>query len=194
MKHRKRTALFISLPLLLLAVLGALPAHAAFGTPITTGNTLEEFSLTVPKIKSEREYLGVTRKDTFILSHIPSKLVMIEVFSTICSVCVKTAPTMNKLYKYIQNDSDLSGNLKMIGIGQGDTDKKIAVWRKQMRVPFPLFSDPERTAFRKFGSPGTPYTVLIDNTNGKVLLTHSGAIKNLEQFLGELKEFNEGPK
>ncbi|MEE9518228.1 MAG: TlpA disulfide reductase family protein, partial [Candidatus Adiutricales bacterium] len=147
--------------------------------------------LNFPKSKSDREYLGLKQEEPFTLSQIPSKLVLIEVFSTLCKVCFKTAPNVNKLFKFILRDSDLASNLKMIGVGVGDTDKKVAVWKTQMRVRFPLFSDPKRVAFKKFGGPGTPYTVLIDNRSGKVLFTHGGALNNVEEFLGELKEFNE---
>ena len=96
---------------------------------------------------------------------------------------------MNKLFKLIQSDPELDKDLKMMAIGQGDSAKKVAKWRKKFRVKFPLFPDQKRVVFRKFGTPGTPYTVLIDKS-GKVLYAHGGQIKDIEGFIGELKHFN----
>ena len=96
---------------------------------------------------------------------------------------------MNKLFKLIQNDPELKNDLKMMAIGQGDSAKKVGLWRKKFRVKFPLFPDKKRVVFKKFGTPGTPYTVLI-NKSGKVLYAHGGQIRNIEGFIGELKEFN----
>lgn len=191
MNRRKITLFFLSSLISVSLILAGHSAFGAFGNPITVGKILGEFKLKVPKSKSEREYLGLKLDETFTLSQIPSKLVLIEVFSTLCKVCFKTAPNVNKLFKFILRDPDLASNLKMIGVGVGDTDKKVAMWKTQMRVRFPLFSDPKRVAFKKFGGPGTPYTVLIDNRSGKVLFTHGGAINNVEKFLSELKELNE---
>lgn len=95
---------------------------------------------------------------------------------------------MNNLFRLIQNDQDLNNDLKMIGIGQGDSDKRVDGWRKKFRVKFPLFSDREKAVFKKFGSPGTPYTVLVD-PNGKVLYAHGGEIQDIEEFFTELKKF-----
>ncbi len=190
MNRRKITLLLLSSLISVSLILAGHSAFGAFGNPITVGKILGEFELKVPKSKSEREYLGLEQGEFFTLSQIPSKLVLIEVFSTLCKVCFKTAPNVNKLFKFIQRDPDLAKNLKMIGVGVGDTDKKVAMWKTQMRVRFPLFSDPNRVAFKKFGGPGTPYTVLIDNRSGKVLYTHLGALDNVEKFLGELKELN----
>ena len=97
---------------------------------------------------------------------------------------------MNNLFKLIQDDTDLNKDLKMIAIGQGDSEKRMDVWRKKFRVPFPLFSDREKDVFKKFGSPGTPYTVLVDQ-NGKVLYAHGGEIKDIEEFYTEIKKFHE---
>jgi len=97
---------------------------------------------------------------------------------------------MNNLFKLIEDDKDLNRDLKMLAIGQGDSEKRVDVWREKFRVKFPLFPDRSREVFKKFGSPGTPYTVLV-NSKGKVLLVHGGEMKDIDEFFTELKKFQE---
>jgi len=158
-----------------------------FGKAISVGETLPQFTLTAPGSDMEQKYLGLEHNKPFKLSQLPADFVLIEIFSRICLQCLKQAPDMNKLYKFIAQDSDLRNSIKMIGIGQGDTDKKIKVWKTKLRVPFPLFSDPKREVHKKFGSPSTPYTVVI-NKSGKVLYAHRGVIKDMESMVGRLKK------
>jgi len=85
----------------------------------------------------------------------------------------------------------LRNDIKVVGIGVGDNDKRIGVWKTKLRVPFPLFPDPKRVIHKKFGLPATPYTVLVNNS-GKVLYAHGGHIKDIEKFLGLLRKFQKG--
>ena len=189
MKHKKPVLISSCLTLLFLLILFHNSVFGAIGKAISVGQTLPEFKLDVPGLDAEKKYLGLENDDPFTLAQLPGKLVLVEIFSTTCGTCIKSAPGMNKLFKLIQNDPELKKDLKMMAIGQGDSAKKVGLWRKKFRVKFPLFPDRKREVFKKFGTPGTPYTVLI-NKSGMVLYAHGGEIKNIEEFIGELKEFN----
>lgn len=188
MKQRRVIVISSCLMLFFSVSLYCYPAYGATGKPITVGEILPEFTLTAPGSKEVQQYLGLKDAAPFPLLQVPAKLLLVEIFSTTCTTCMKSAPGMNKLYKFIRNDQILSNDIKMFGIGVGDKEKRINVWRTKFRVPFPLFPDPKRVIHKKFGLPGTPYTVLI-NHSGKVLYAHGGQIKDIEKFLGTLKKF-----
>jgi len=165
--------------------------YPAYGTPekaITAGEILPEFTLSTPGSKEAQQYLGLTNATPFSISELPAKLCLVEIFSTICTVCIENAPVMNKLYKFIQSDEILCNDIKMLGIGVGDNEKRINVWRTKFRVPFPLFPDPKRVIHKKFGLVATPYTILV-NHSGKVLYAHGGHIEDVEKFFVMLKKF-----
>ncbi|MBP1751032.1 MAG: putative rane protein, partial [Deltaproteobacteria bacterium] len=52
----------------------------------------------VPSDKPEREYLGLSGKNTFRVGDINADIVIIEVFSFYCSTCQAQAPRVNELY------------------------------------------------------------------------------------------------
>lgn len=191
MKQRWSIVISSCVMLLFFLSLSCSPTFAGgFGKAIAVGEAVPQFSLDAPKSVKEQKYLGLQNTEPFSLSQLPAKLILVEIFSTLCSTCKKSAPGMNKLFKYIQNDKKLSNDLKMIAIAQGDNEAKVGAWRKKYNVKFPLFPDQKRVVFRKFGTPGTPYTVLINNGNAIVLYAHGGQIKDIGEFLGELRKFH----
>ncbi len=190
MKQTRSIVISSCVMLLFLLSLSGSPTYAGgFGKAIAVGETVPQFSLDTPKSVKEKKYLGLQNTEPFSLSQLPAKLVLVEIFSTTCGSCKKSAPGMNKLFKFIQNDKKLNNDLKMLAIGQGDSAIKVGAWRKKYNVKFPLFPDQKRIVFRKLGTPGTPYTVLINNSSGKVLYAHGGEIKDIGEFLAELKKF-----
>ena len=78
----------------------------------------------------------------------------------------------------------------MIGIAAKGTRDLVEVWRKQLRVPFPLFTDPKLAIWKKVGKPGTPCTMVLTNS-ARVLSAHLGAIKDAGEFFSEIKTFYE---
>jgi hypothetical protein len=119
----------------------------------------------------------------------PAKLVLIELFSLYCTVCQKQAPKANKIYKLIEGDEGLREDIKMIGIGVGNNQKEIGFFKTHYRVPFPLCPDPYFEIHKKLEEPRTPFILLVD-PDGKVLMTHSGVVKDLDGFLSEIREFH----
>jgi peroxiredoxin len=157
---------------------------------ISPGATLPTFTLSGPDDSETKQYLGLKNLASFTFSQIPAKFLLIEFFSLYCPICHKQAPAANSIYKVIRQDPDLNRNIKMIGIGTGNTQKEIEAFRTTLRVPFPLFTDPDFKIHKKIGEPRTPFTVLTTN-KGKVLLIHSGVVEDTDEFIGRIKKIHE---
>lgn len=157
---------------------------------LTVEKSLPQFTLNLNGDSSTQKYLGLKNNQTFSISNVQAKLILIEVFSLYCPICQKQAPIANKIYKYIQQNSELSKDIKMIGIGAGNNQREVAVFKEAFRVPFPLFNDPDFVVHKKLGEPRTPATI-ITMKNGKILSIHYGIIENAEEFVQKLKYFHE---
>jgi thiol-disulfide isomerase/thioredoxin len=174
-----------------LLIIIAYSIDSAFGAgKISQGGNLPGFRLDAPDEPAAKEYLGLKNLKSFGISQISAKFVIIEFFSLYCPICQKQAPVANRIYKIIQQDQELSKNVKMIGIGAGNNRREIDTYGTGLRIPFPLFTDTDFTVYKKIGEPRTPFTILA-TTKGKVLLTHSGVIEDIEDFIGRIKKFHE---
>lgn len=186
---RQRSLVIHSLWLVIYILLG-LSCYPAYGAEtVSSGQNLPQFTLDVPDSVELQEYLGLKNLKSFSISQIPAKLILLEVFSIYCHVCHKQAPLVNKLYKFIQEDSDLRNDIKIIGIGAGGKPRDLVPYEKKFRVPFPVFPDPYLDIHKKLGSPGVPFIIVVTNA-GKVLFTHVGLIEDAEEFFGQIKKFH----
>jgi peroxiredoxin len=79
--------------------------------------------------------------------------------------------------------------VKILGVGVGDEDKQINAYKKQLRVSFPLLSDKEGKVFQAWKLQGVPY-MLVVNKEGKVLMSHGGAMKDFDETLKEIREIH----
>ena len=76
-----------------------------------------------------------------------------------------------------------------MGLGMADNNKKLKIWKKKLKVKFPLIADENLEVYFKLGRTGTPYMILATTKDGKVLWTHAGAVEDIEKTLGEIREF-----
>ena len=171
----------------------SLSSNIAYGVePISSGMKLPQFTLDVPDSEEAKEYLGLKDLKSFSVSQIPAKLIFIEIFSLYCPHCHRKAPINNKIYRIIQGDQDLNRNVKMIGIGVGNNPRETSVFKNKFRVAFPVSPDPKFEINKKLGEPRTPFTIITTNS-GKVLLTHQGDIKNVDEFVRQMKLLCKNP-
>ena len=75
-----------------------------------------------------------------------------------------------------------------MGLGMADTNKKLTVWKKKLKVQFPLIEDENLEVYFKLGRTGTPYMILASTKDGKVHWTHAGGVDDMEKTLGEIRE------
>jgi thiol-disulfide isomerase/thioredoxin len=147
--------------------------HAA-DKPPQKGESLPVINLPVPKSPDEKSYLGLTGVGSFKIPQIKAKAVIIEIYSMYCPYCQKDAPGINELYTLIENDPDLKGKIKLLGIGAGNTPFEVGVYKKTYAVPFPLFPDQDFTIHKACGEVRTPYFIVVKiNEDGSHLIVHS---------------------
>jgi peroxiredoxin len=182
--------------LLAIFVFLVLSGYPAFGSEtkeeiqaLTAGMNLPQFTLDVPASEKEKQYLSLKNPKPFSLSEIPAKLMVLEIFSVYCPHCQKQAPQLNKLYSLINQDSELSCDIKMMGIAAGADQSKTDKWKATFHIPFPLFADPKTEIWEKFGKPGVPLTLVVTNS-GKIESTHAGATEDIEAFFREIKKLH----
>lgn len=171
--------------IMLTFVLWAASTYAT-SVPPAKGAQLPRADLPVPNDPAERLYLGLAETGSFQIPGIKAKVVIIEIFSMYCPYCQREAPEVNKLYQAIEGDHDLKGKIKLIGIGAGNSQFEVGVFREKYKVPFPLFPDEDFTIHKCFGETRTPYFIAIQiNEDGshKVIYSKLGGTQGAEQFL-----------
>lgn len=150
------------------------------------GESFPLFTLKAPETSHEISYLGVLGKDTFTVTDIVADIVIVEIFNMYCPYCQREAPLINKLYRLIEDNPDLGKKIKLIGIGAGNTDFEVSVFREEYNIPFPLFSDGSFAVHKTVGEVRTPFFfVLSINPDGSnnIIYSKVGSIKNPGQFL-----------
>lgn len=154
---------------------------------LSSGTMISQFTLPSPDSDETRDYLGLKAMGPFTLSNIDSKLVLIELLSVTCGACNLNAPISNRLYNVIRKDAFLAGDIKMIGIAFGNNEKEIFAFKNRYKIRYPIFPDEECAIATMLGVMETPGMVLA-TTDGKVLTSHGGMIRDFDGFLKELRD------
>jgi peroxiredoxin len=180
----KRIPLAVATGALALVVLYCL-AFASTAPP-QAGSVLPDLNLPVPESTGERNYLGLEGGAYFKIPQIKAKVVIIEIFSMYCPHCQREAPEINRMYSIIENNPDLKGKIKLIGIGAGNSPFEVQVFKEKYTVPFPLFSDDKFTLHKCFGEVRTPYFIGVkinDDGSHRIFYSKLGEFKGAEPFL-----------
>jgi thiol-disulfide isomerase/thioredoxin len=154
------------------------------------GEAFPDLTLAGSISDQDRQYLGLGGVGPWSLGAIGSKAVLVEVFSMYCPYCQKEAPKVNELHALIES-SGLGSDVKLIGIGAGNTQFEVDFFRKKYQVSFPLFIDPDLTVHSATGKVGTPYFALIGLREGKehvTLFSHLGPFEDTGAFLEQLRK------
>lgn len=160
--------------------------------PIGSGAKFHDLIFNDTLSKKEQTYLGIPKQKNFSFKDIPGTLFLIDVFSVYCISCQKQVPIFHQVYSWIENDPELKGNVKMIGIAAGNNRKEVESFKKQYQVPYPIFTDPAFVAHKKLGNPAAPYTIFVmRDARGKyiVVSTHKGKFDSAESIMNEIKDF-----
>jgi len=93
---------------------------------------------------------------------------------------------VDELYEQIEKNQRLKTNVKLIGIGAGNNEAEVKVYKDTYKVLFPLFTDDDFAIHKALGQVKTPYFVGIkihDDGSHKVFYSELGAFKKADDFL-----------
>ncbi len=65
-------------------------------------------------------------------------------------------------------------------------------FKKEYKVPYPIFTDPGFVAHKMLGNPPAPYTIFVmRDAQGKyiVVSTHKGKFDSVESIMNEIRDF-----
>ncbi len=177
----------------LAAVLVATAPAAVFGqAPPVAGDRLEGLRLMAPEDPTHRAYLGLVESGEFDILDISGRLLIVEIFSMYCPHCQREAPSVNRLYEAIAASAALREQVKLIGIGVGNSAYEVDHFRNHYQIPFALFPDEDFVIHQSLGEVRTPYFLIVDlgaADKGRVLWTEAGKMDSLESYLERLKMF-----
>jgi peroxiredoxin len=181
---------FRTLLVLCFACLMVAPLWAV--SPPAVGGALPDFKLPFPKDSADKNYLNISGSffsGSFKIPQIKADLVIIEIFSMYCPYCQAEAPNVNSLYRKIENNPALKGKIKLVGIGVGNSDYEVGVFKKKYNIPFSLFPDGDFKIHKLMGEVRTPYFIGVKiNPDGshQVFYSKLGAFAGVDQFLNQI--------
>ena len=151
------------------------------------GGRIPVISLPVPKDSKERIYLGLSSGDGFFRIHqVQAQVIFIEIFNLYCPICQSTASAMVQLYDQIENHPDFRGKIKLIGIGAGNSQTEMEVFKRNNNIPFPVFPDQDFGIHKALGEVRTPFFIAIKinrDRSHKIVHTHLGGLTDIQGLL-----------
>lgn len=172
-------------------VMSLLPGMVSAANVPAAGDTLVDMRLDTPEAPATRAYLGLPDDQTFDPVTIAGKLMVIEIFSMYCPHCQREAPAVNEVYKAIQASPILREQVKMIGIGVGNSSFEVDHFRQHYQIEFPLFPDEAFVIHQALGEVRTPFFIIAAigaDDKGKILWTGAGNMDPLETFMDRLND------
>jgi peroxiredoxin len=173
--------------LFLLLSVGGLTS--AGNQPPLEGDVLPEIALTSPKSPTDQKYLGISGEATFTIPEIKAEVVIIEIFSMFWPFCQREAPSVNEIYRLIENDEKLKSRVKLIGIGVGNSEFEVEYFKKTFNIPFPLFPDEDFLIHKKLGEVMTPCFIgvrIMDDGTHKIFFSEVARTGDAGKVLKEL--------
>ena len=151
---------------------------------------LTDITLTVPANKDYIRYLGLKGEPgtEFKLGDIDADILVIELFSMYCPHCQKAAPTVNELYKKMEQMTRPDLKLVIIGIGASNTSLEVDTFRQGFDIAFPLFPDPDLHIYHALKGTGTPTFIGIkkDGDRSVIFSRQTGRFRDHSEFLDNL--------
>ncbi|MBE1424161.1 peroxiredoxin [Desulfomicrobium macestii] len=188
---------FLFLSLFAGSALAMEATDSAASHPLPVGSTMPDLLLRGELSPEHLGHLGLKGPAPRHLSEIKAKTVILVAFSMYCPHCQREAPALNELNALIASRG-LSEDVKLIGVGIGNSDFEVQVFRDKYATTFPLFSDPDFTVNKEIGEVGTPFFyVLAMNPEKKeirVAKTLLGRMESAETFLEQALKACDGGK
>ncbi len=189
---RRLLSLVAALPLVLLTAGVALAVDASEAPsshPLAVGSVFPDVPLFGPITPQAAKELGIAAsKAQTPINTLKAEVLVVEIFSMYCPHCQRDAPVVNTLHELIEKRG-LSNRIKVIGIGAGNSEAEVDVFRKQYGIPFALFSDAAFAVHSRVGQVGTPFFyVLKKRAQGDyaVVMGSLGEIHSAGEFLSKV--------
>ena len=121
-------------------------------------------------------------------SALRGKPLLVTVWSTTCSTCIKEMPHLVKLYEQLNKDG-----FEIIGIAMSyDPPNLVVELSEKKEIPYPIALDIQGIASKAFGNiSATPTSFLIDSL-GNIILQKTGEI-DIEQLRDKIIELLQIP-
>jgi peroxiredoxin len=154
---------------------------------LPTGRAFPDLALTGKLTGEQAADLGLASDTTPVsLNAIKAEVLVVEVFSMYCPHCQGEAPEVNALAALVSRRG-LDNRIKIIGLGVGNSEAEVEIFRQKYRIPFPLFADAQFVAHKAVGEVGTPYFYVLGRKPGQknftVLEGTLGRLDSPEAFL-----------
>ncbi|WP_243310697.1 peroxiredoxin family protein [Fundidesulfovibrio agrisoli] len=157
--------------------------------PLPVGQAFPDLVLQGPFTPQEAAQLGLKPgAKSFRLADIKADTVVLVVFSMYCPFCQKEGPALVEANALIR-ERGLAGSVAMVGLGAGNSDFEVAIYRDKFKVDFPLFQDKDFTAYKSLGQVGTPfYYILSRGPDGFTIVDESlGCMTSPKAFLDSVQ-------
>ena len=118
--------------------------------------------LVVPESAPARGYLGLEGPAgrVFSLDEIQAEVLVIDTFDMYCHNCQWQAPRSAAL------EAALKPNMRLIGLGVGNTPMETQAFAAKFGLRFPCFSDRSRAIAGRFGKPRLPGLMVLKKEGG----------------------------
>lgn len=134
--------------------------------PLPVGQAFPDLVLQGPFTPQEATQLGLKPgAKSFRLADIKADTVILVVFSMYCPFCQKEGPALVETNALIR-ERGLAGSVAMVGLGAGNSDFEVAIYRDKFKVDFPLFQDKDFLAYKALGQVGTPFYYILSRGPG----------------------------
>lgn len=184
----KKSILCMTLLLLFASsrVLAGGSSESPSANPLKDGAPFPNLTLTGPVTPEQAKYLGLANADSpHSLNEIDAPILIVQIFSMYCPYCQAEAPAMNELYAQI-GGADLADKIKLVGVGAGNSDFEVNVFKEKYELNFPVFSDLKFTAHKAVGEVGTPFMYVLKKAPSggyDILLGSLGRMDSPDKFL-----------
>ncbi len=195
MRSKRFQILTVHLSLLLLALAlsrAGLPAQTAAASRVPGVQKSDKpidfqtIELPIPLSEQDKAYLGLSGTGSFRVGQLKSRVLLIEIFSFYCIHCQRTAPRVNEVFQEIQKRPALRDNVKMIGIGVGNSPLEVKSYKEKFQVPFPVFPDQSMNTCKALGIEATPTFIGVRKNEAGLaeqFYFEEGEFENAAQFL-----------
>lgn len=154
-------AAFLILALAAAPALAVEASEAPGAHPLAPGTPFPDVSLLGDVSPQTAAYLGIKAgKHATPVNAVAAEVLVVEIFSMYCPFCQREAPNVNELHSLIDKRG-LGNRIKIIGIGAGNSDVEVDIFRQKYAVPFPLFSDAAFDVHNQVGQVGTPFFYIL---------------------------------